>query len=451
MTYVQTSQEVEEDLVEEIEPDEDESLGISPARRKVKTDKQDIPVETLLGWMKRGKLDLQPEFQRNFVWNRAKASRLIESLLIDIPIPVIYVAEENNKVYAVVDGQQRLTSIFAYIDGAFPDGKEFKLSGLQVLSELKNKRFKELDESQKEDIFHAILRLIVIEKDSDPDVKFEVFERLNMGSVQLNDQELRNCVYRGPYNKLLRDLASNQHLKKVMGLDGPHTRMLDRQLILRFFAMWRKTHLKYKSPMKQFLNREMEDYRSLNDKQATEMRGVFTKSIEMAYLVFGRRAFKRFNPGGDEDPNGHWEERKLNMALWDAILYTFSFFEKAQIVPIADQIYEEFLNVMTYDSTFVEYISSTTDKPGRVQYRANEWRQRLDKLVKEVQPRNFSKELKDQLWNANPTCQICSQRIHDSDDSEVDHIEHYWRGGKTISKNARLAHRYCNRARGGRD
>ncbi|MDQ1638404.1 MAG: hypothetical protein QOF62_1743 [Pyrinomonadaceae bacterium] len=435
-----------------IEQDEDESsLEIPPDRRRVRTEKSDLPVDTIFNWVSRGKINPQPEFQRYYVWNHVKASRLIESLLLDIPIPVVYVAEEANKTYSVVDGQQRITSIHAYIAGKFPDGKDFSLSGLQVLTELNGKLFKELTTDLQEAISSAIVRLIIIDHDSDKDVKFEVFERLNLGAVKLNDQELRNSMYRGKYNELLRELSWNSHLLKILGATHPHNRMADRQLILRFFAMWRNTHLKYKAPMKLFLNREMEEHRNPSDKELADMRKLFEKSIEMAYSVFGASAFRRFNKGQEGNPNGKWEARKLNVALWDTLLYTFGFFDKSQIIPIADAVLEEFLDVVTGDEVFTEYISSTTDKPDRIHYRAETWRKRLQDSVSDKEPRNFSLALKQELYDDDPTCQICSQKIRELDDAEVDHVTHYWRGGKTIPENARLAHRYCNRARGGRD
>lgn len=372
------------DILSDVIEDDDTPLEIAPERREVKTDKLDLPVETLHTWVKRGKMELQPEFQRKFVWNKAKASHLIESLILEIPIPVIYVAEDAKKMYEVVDGQQRLTSICSYLDGKFPDGDDFKLSGLQVLKELNGKALKSLTNEYQEKILGATLRLIVIERESDPDVKFEVFKRLNLGAMQLNDQELRNCVMRGSYNDLLKDLSSNRHLLKIMGLDEPHYRMKDRELILRFFAMWRNTHLKYKGPMKQFLNREMETYRNAAESELIKMRKVFEKSIEMAFAVFGNQAFRRFNAGKASSPNGSWEKNKLNLALWDTLLYTFSYYDKSQIIPIADSIREEFLDLMTTDHTFVEYITSTTDKAERVQYRADVWRQKLQFFVSDT-------------------------------------------------------------------
>ncbi len=445
---------LEDQIKTDVLPDEqqdDTPLDIAPEHRRVKTEKLDLPVETLHGWVKRGKLELQPEFQRNFVWNKAKASQLIESLILEIPIPVIYVAEDQNKMYEVVDGQQRLTSICAFLDGMFPNGDGFALSGVQVLTEFNGKTFKDLSNDVQEKIIGATLRLIVIEQDSDPDVKFEIFKRLNLGAMQLNDQELRNCVMRGKYNELLQSLTKNRQLLKIMGSEEPHFRMKDRELILRFFAMWRNTHLRYKAPMKQFLNREMGAHRNPTEAELTEMRNIFEKSIDLAYQVFGPKAFRRFNPGKDNSPDGSWEQTRLNLALWDTILYTFSFYEKSQIIPIADSIREEFIDLIMSDPTFVQYITSSTDKAERIQYRAEMWKQRLQSLVADKQPRNFTLELKKKLYEANSSCELCHQHIQDVDDAEVDHVEHYWRGGKTIESNARLTHRYCNRARGGRN
>jgi len=438
----------EADLIIE-ETEDDSPLEIEPDKRRVKTEKQDLPVETLVGWVNRGKLNLQPDFQRNFVWNSSKASRLVESLLLAIPIPVIYVAEEANRTYSVVDGQQRLTSICSYVNGAFPNGQNFKLSGLQVLTDLNRKAFGDLPIELQEEILNFTLRFIIIEKDSDPDVKFEVFERLNLGAEKLNDQEVRNCVYRGNYNELLRSLSQNEYLLRILQSKEPHTRMADRQLILRFFAMWRNTHRNYKGPSKRFLNTEMEQHRNLSEEALAEMREVFEKSIEMTYAVFQERAFRRYYMGNTYNPNGTWEKSRLNVALWDTILYTFSYYDREQIIPIKDHVREEFLDMTANDPKFVEYISTSTDKVDRIQYRADAWRERLDRLVGlEIgKPRTFSLDFKQSLLDKHPTCHICWKPIEHVDDAVVAHIPDYWREAKQIPENARLDHRFCHRLR----
>ncbi len=446
------SEQMDEVIGAEVGGDDEAPLDVPVSQRRVKTDKKDWPIETIVSNIERKKILLQPDFQREFVWDRKKSSRLIESLFLEIPVPVVYVAEMPDGKLEVVDGQQRLTTIHAYKIGKFPDGTDFKLSGLQVLDQLNGMGYGDLPDDRQEALLSANIRVIVIERDSHPDVKFEVFERLNSGAERLNDQELRNSIYRGPYNNLLRELAGNEYMLKVMRQKKPHRRMADRQLILRFFAMWHATHLKYKSPVKQFLNREMEANRQMSPAKVAELKALFEKSIELAWLVFGENAFRRWKPA-DANEVGEWESTRLNASLWDTLLYTFGFYEKRQIVPIADAVREEFIDMSVNDPYFDQYVLTTGDKPDRVRYRADVWRKRLDELVRVPagEARGFSRDLKQKLHAASPACAICDQHIHDADDAEVDHVEHYWRGGRTIPSNARLVHRFCNHARGGRD
>ncbi|MEM0979453.1 MAG: DUF262 domain-containing protein [Cyanobacteria bacterium P01_H01_bin.58] len=445
--FAQANQDAKALIIEEIE--DDTPLEVAPDKRRVKTEKQDLPVETLVSWVNRGKLNLQPDFQRNFVWNTSKASRLIESLLLAIPIPVIYVAEELNRTYSVVDGQQRLTSISAFVNGTFPNGQNFKLSGLQVLTDLNRKAFGDLPVELQEEVLNFTLRFIIIEKDSDPDVKFEVFERLNLGAEKLNDQEVRNCVYRGNYNELLRSLANNEYLLRILQSQEPHTRMADRQLILRFFAMWRNTHRNYKGPTKRFLNTEMELHRNLEEVALKEMQAVFEKSIEMAYAVFQEHAFRRYYLGNTYNPNGTWEKSRLNVALWDTVLYTFSYYDRDTILPIKDHVREEFLDMITNEQKFVDYISTSTDKVERIHYRADTWRARLDRLIDRLKdpPYIFSLPFKQALLEKHPMCHVCWKTIEHVDDAAIAHMPDYWRGNKQIPDNARLDHRFCHRVR----
>jgi hypothetical protein len=312
----------------------------------------------------KGRLILQPDFQRDYVWSRAKASALMESILMRIPLPVVYVAELEDGRWEVVDGQQRLTAIRSFIDGKFPDGSVFKLGQLRVRDDLRGKSFSDLSVEDQQYIEDYSLRLIMIQKEADPDLKFEVFERLNSGADKLNDMELRNCVYRGPYNDFLKNLVENEYLMRIRGDKAPDPRMQDRQLLLRFFAMWRNTHLRYRGPMKQFMNCEMQDNRFALGEKLLEMRRKFEDAIQSTWDVFGSRALRRYSQGDSGDHNGTWSASdKLNIALWDTVLYVFTYYERRQIVPIADAIREEFLDLMTTDDTFVDYVGRTTDKP----------------------------------------------------------------------------------------
>ena len=416
---------------------------------KIYTEKGDPEIEGLFGKWKKQKLDIQPEFQRHFVWDKAKSSRLIESALLGIPLPVVYLSEEpDGKIY-VIDGQQRLTSFFAYIDGVFPDGSDFKLSGLKVLKDLNRKKFSDLDEYTQDAVRGTIIRTITFKKESDPNLKFEIFERLNTGSVPLNTQELRNCIYRGKFNRLIKEMASNKEYLELLNISGPDKRMKDIELTLRFCAFYHNTHINYKSPIKNFLNLEMIRFNDISAKDADELRTSFKNAVSIAKSVFGDHAFKRYYKGTESEPSGYWETKRFNVSLHDVLMDSFARVDKNLVYQNLDQIKEAFIDLMTTDDVFIDAIEIGTSEERKVQRRFDLWRNRLNEILnnKRKEPRCFSNELKRKLFEENPTCEICNNTIQQIDDAAVDHIDQYWLGGKTIPENARLTHRFCNWSR----
>jgi len=435
----------EDELFEDTE--NEQAVEIPIDQKKVIWQPKDFSIRELYMMFKEGDLDPRPKFQRYFVWDDKKCSRLIESVLLEVPIPNIYLAEDENGKYSVIDGQQRLTSFINFIDG------QLTLKGLAVLSDLNGRKFNVLDSELKSKYQKSTIHTILIKKESQKDIRFEIFERLNTGSVKLNDQELRNCMFRGSYNDFLNELSHDKDFLELMGLKEPHDRMLDRELILRFFSIFHKTYLRYEQPMKIFLNDEMRERMNLGDQQKAELRSTFKKSVELTRLVFGKNAFKRFIAGNENDPNGTWEGRRINKALFDIVMYGFTDYEKHQIVPKIDAIREEMIWLMTHDQGFIDAIMiSTNDKP-KVLERFEKWMKSLREIVgyPAKEPRAFSSAIKKGLYDSNNICRICEQEIRFIDDSEVDHVDFYWRGGKTIPANARLVHRFCNRQRGGRE
>ena len=260
-------------------------------------------------------------------------------------------------------------------------------------------------------------------------------------------------MFRGSYNDFLNDLSNDKEFLALMGLKEPHERMLDRELILRFFAIYHKTYLRYEQPMKIFLNDEMREKLDLSDGEKAELKSNFKKSVELTRLIFGRNAFKRFIAGNEGDPNGTWEGRRINKALFDVVMYGFTDYEKNQIVPKIDAIREEMIWLMTHDQGFIDAIMISTNDKAKVLERFEKWMKSMREIIgyPAKEPRSFSSAMKTSLYDSNKTCSICQQEIRFVDDSEVDHIEFYWRGGKTIPSNARLVHRFCNRHRGGGD
>ncbi len=440
--------EFEQPLEEEIE-----SIEVSPTKRRVYTEQGDPEIESLYGKYKRGKLVIQPDFQRHFVWDAKKSSRLIESALLDIPLPVIYLSEEKDGKEYVIDGQQRLTAFFSFIDGQFPDGIDFKLTGLKVFTELNRKSFKEIDEELQDKIRYCKIRTITFRRESEADLKFEIFERLNTGAVSLNDQELRNCIYRGLYNKLLKELSKDADFMYLLGLKKPDKRMKDIELVLRFAAFYHFTYLKYKPPMRKFLNNDMEKYQDISEVDAIELKNAFKNAVTIIKSLLDNHAFKRFYKGDEKNPNGYWEPKKFNASLYDILMYSFAREDKNEVYQNLDSIREALIYLMTNDQDFIDAIELSTSSVQAVTKRFDKWRLTLQDIIgiARKEPRCFSLKLKEELYKNDSTCAICGQKIQDIDDAAIDHIKQYWAGGKTIPENARLTHRYCNWARPRKD
>lgn len=437
------------------QPKEDsEALEVPELKRKVYTEQGDPEIDSLYRKWKDGDLDIQPDFQRGFVWDITKASRLIESILLDIPLPLIYLSQEKDGREYVIDGQQRLTSFFSYFDGKLPDpqlpfGKDFKLTSLNVFTELIGKYFKDLPKELQKKIRYYKIRTITFRKESEQDLKFEVFERLNTGAVSLNDQELRNCIYRGKYNDLLWELSEEKVFPELLGIKKPEKRMRDVELVLRFAAFYHSTYINYKPTIKKFLNNDMEKYRFITEKDASDLRNAFKNTISIIKSLLGQHAFKRFHSGNKSQPNGYWEKKKFNFSLYDILMDSFARIDKNKAMQHLDSIREAYVDLMTSDQQFIDSIELSTSSTQAIHMRFTKWRNALESIfsITQKEPRQFSSQLKDILYKSNPTCALCNQKILGIDDSAVDHIYQYWTGGKTIPENARLTHRYCNNAR----
>ncbi len=447
MTKEEILQEVDDSEIikDDIEGVDDETLELTQSQRELYTDKPDPTIESLHNKYTRGKLILQPDYQRKFVMKPQVASRLIESILLDIPLPTIYLAEEEDGSWSVIDGQQRLTAIISFLNGKFLyDNKEFKLSSLNVLTELNKKTFKELSSEQQEKILNTPIRAIVILKRSDDDIKFEIFERLNTGSTPLNEDEIRNTIYRGKYMNLLNELEDNELFDQLVDKPNFKKRMLYKGMILRFFAFYEKSHMGYKPSMKQFCNKHLKRFRNMEDEQIAEYRKVFKDTLDMVNYVFKKNAFRRMVK--DEKSNNYkWVSTRINMALYDIQMYGFTKYKKEQIMPHLDEIRDAMYDLMTSNQEFIDSIEMRTSSTDMVTRRFRIWLDTLDSIIdSEPNPRIFPRVIKEQLYAEDSTCKLCGQKILDIDDAQVDHIIPYSKGGQTTIENAQLTHRYCN-------
>lgn len=412
-------------------------IDFSPSQRRVQDLNSDFA---------NGDLDPRPAFQRGYVWDRTKASRLVESILLNVPLPLVYTAEESDGKELVIDGQQRLLSLFGFIKGEFPkDNKRFRLSNLKILSTLNGLAFDDLSEDLQRKFRRYNLSIIKINHTSHSDVKFEIFERLNTGSVKLNAQELRNCVYRGAFNEFLKDMTHNEYFQKCLGTTAIMQRSQDAELVLRFCAFKDRTYLNYNGGMKSFLNDYMDENRNISEAKQQKIGDAFKQAAELSYTVFGQKAFRRYAYGTQTNPEGGWE-RQVNRALFDVIMWGFTLHDRRQIVAASDVIRDRFIQFSNEDREFRESITAATGDKGRTRYRFERWKEQLEDVITTPsdERRLFSRAEKRELYEASPICGICQNEIYAIDDAAVDHVRPYSAGGETDLSNAQIAHRYCN-------
>jgi hypothetical protein len=369
-----------EEFDDKYSPNE-EVIEIPTEVRKINTQAYDKSVSDIVRMMNDRDINLNPEYQRNYIWDNKKASMLIESIILNVPIPVIYVSQEVDDTWTVIDGLQRLNSLKRFFD------RDFKLSGLELLSDLNKSDVQTLNPKALRILKNGLLRIIVISHDSHEDIKYDVFMRLNRGSVKLNEQELRNCLYRGAFNDLLKELSSNSHMQALMNIKEPHNRMIDCELILRFLALrnnWSPEKgginsdeegvSNYRGRMKNFLNDFMRQNQNTTKEKIEEMRVCFNDTVKKIYDIFGTKAFRRIN-------ENEVFENSLNRAIMDSLLVSFSFFAYDDLVNNKEKITECFYELVINDQSFKDSITIGTSDKKVLNYRIDRWYNELANLI----------------------------------------------------------------------
>jgi len=348
--------------------------------RRLVTQPQDMTIDSLYGQIRDNiihvrPLSEKPRFQRNYVWSDKFASQLIESLILNVPIPPIYMAENESYEFDVIDGQQRVYSIYRFIDN------QFKLNGLEVLNELNGQKFFQLEKKLQSKIRHKSLRCVVITADSHPEIKFEVFERLNTNTAPLNAQELRNCTSRGAFNELLGDLSEYEPWLNILGRKAPDKRLRDEELILRYFAFHHLGLETYRTPQKHWLNEMAKVGSKLNAEAVEQLSNDWRGAVDRCLMVFDHNTcFRRsaVEPGG--------KKKAVNKALMDVLLYSFTrrtdeevSDKKAEIQRLLKTILESDKKVHS-EETFNELISRAVDHTSRVKKRFELWNEAFDQV-----------------------------------------------------------------------
>ena len=288
-----------------------DSTEIDPSEEALAAPKYEIfsyPADTTLKGYKeqwdKGQL-VVPDFQREYIWDQVRASKLIESFLLGLPVPPVFLYRSaDKKAFLVVDGQQRIRSAVDFQKGLFGE-KKFRLKGVD--EKWDGKTFAELDDADQFQLENAVLRAIVIQQTNPKDQAsiFHIFERLNTGGVRLNPMEVRNCVSYSNFLKDIRKTNTNEAWRKIIGLDLPDKRFKDVELVLRVLALADK-YENYEKPMKGFLNNYTAAMAETTAEKYLPALKDFAASAEFVLANLGEKPF-------------HLRGR-LNFSLLDAVL-----------------------------------------------------------------------------------------------------------------------------------
>jgi hypothetical protein len=344
-----------------IDPDEDESIvqPFDPAEIRVET--RSMSLDLLLQRIEYKELDLAPDFQRKGgLWKTKAKSRLIESLLIRIPLPAFYMDATDDDRWSVIDGLQRLSILKSFVID-----QTMKLEGLEFLSQLEGKTYDEIPRNFQRRILEAQVTVYLIEKGTPPEVKFNIFRRINTGGLPLTPQEIRHALYQGPATELLKELAGSQEFLDATTKSIPSDRMADREFILRFIAFRITDPEEYTSvEFDSFLAEKMKEINQMNSNEIDLLKLEFSKAMNLALELFGDNAFrKRYDEYSARLP--------INKALfeaWSVNLSTLSEAESELLKKREDVLNDEFIELMNYWQ-FANSISQGTGDPGRVKIR----------------------------------------------------------------------------------
>jgi len=335
--------------------------------RTVKTQTIEYDLETMVKKIEKGVIKLNPDYQRKHRWDTDASSKLIESLILNIPVPFIYISQDIDvdeeiadevSRYSVIDGQQRLTAVYGFFKN------EYTLTNLEVLSALNGCKYKDLPPFLIRRLEERSIKCLRIDSTVDQQVKYDIFERLNSGSVKLEAQELRNATCRGPFKSLIKELSKNElFIKNIKLTSKRKEKMEDEELVLRYFAFAHGNgYLKYQGGLKTFMTKQMILFNTFDKKKlaafGVEFEGVMLKiNTELGELPFAKYRFK------------DGEKKKMsdfNVSVYDAIvsLSIEAYLNQTQLD--AEKVYSLFA-----DNDFFTAIEGSTNDASKVHRRIN--------------------------------------------------------------------------------
>lgn len=345
----------ESEEIEGIGEDEDESLGEYPIdtlliRNETRT------VHDVLRRIEQGSFVMDPDFQRDFIWLDDKQSKLIESVLMRIPLPVFYLGEDDMGRMIVVDGLQRLSTFNSFVNN------KLRLK-LPNQADLDKKLFDDLSPKLKNRIEDCNLILYIIDAKVPERARLDIFERVN-GGIPLTRQQMRNCLFNGFATQFLKKEAATELFKQATGNSLTTKTMRDREFVNRFCAFRLLPLEAYKGDMDEWLAMALKKMNGLDEASLLKLSNEFQRSLENNYFLFKDHAFRKHVSGQDR-------RAIMNASLWDVMITGLAKYSHDQIKNHAENLKERFYALIVNDK-FVWSITYGPNSPDRVKHRFNE-------------------------------------------------------------------------------
>jgi len=431
-------------------------LNIPTIYQSIKAERFDITVREIWERYAANNLILEPDFQRHYVWDDKRASRYIESLILGLPTPPIFVAEETNGQWTVIDGHQRLASLFRFMRPLFTGPAQITgvpvpwaslaplmLVNMEIKQELNGQGVTAILKSDRDArMWQAKIPVVKLLKDPHEGMKYALFARLNQGSLSINNQELRNCLYRGSYNVLIAQLSNNPEYLSLWDKNFSDKRMKDRERVLRFFAFLHRAN-EYAPPLREFLNKEMQEFQNATEQQLSRFRSEFTEAIMWVDRIFGDKAFKQYKVGDENKYEGHWVRNRYDL-IYDVETVGFAQFDKPLSVfweragsyerdLLRRILSNRLVKVMSRD-TFVASINEGTMRLTAVRSRFDPWLHTLEYITKDFENAlDESKSLLASRLAANNICFHCGTRVPEEETILV-----------SVGGKSGISHLYCH-------
>ncbi|BBA51852.1 hypothetical protein FV113G1_22020 [Fusobacterium varium] len=325
----------------------------------IKIEREQFSIFELNRRKEKGKIKLDPEFQRSTVWKPHQERELIESVIMGLPLQLIYTNSDEEGTHIIIDGKQRLNTFFRFLNN------DFKLKDLKILKDLNGCYFRELEPMYQSKIEDFQLFFQVIKPPTPDKILFDIFDRVNRGGTTLNNQEMRNALYQGKSTKLLKELSENNYLKEMLG-DNIQSRMKDRYLILRFLGFYiyfedkdflvEGQKYEYNGDIDEFLGHIMKYLNKLDDERIEKLKIDFEQAIKTIYSLQNKDAFRLPTQSNKRNP--------VNMALFETIIYFTHLYLREN-----RKYYLEYIMTLIGDQEFLESLSRNRDNKTKVEKR----------------------------------------------------------------------------------